>query len=95
VCVYIYWYAFLFCLTSIGCASPKSEKRSASEETIPGSPHLPTPDNATHILNFDTLITPYFQFLNMWVLREYLEIEFKILEPFCESDIERLIDGTL
>jgi hypothetical protein len=87
--------AFLFCLTSIGCASPKSEKISAFEETISGSPHLPTLDNATHILIFDTLITPYFQVLNMRVPREYLEIEFKILEPFCESDIERLIYDTL
>lgn len=33
-----------------------------------------------------------FLFLNMWVLREYLEIEFKILDPVCETDIERLID---
>ncbi|AQK44972.1 5'-3' exoribonuclease 3 [Zea mays] len=32
------------------------------------------------------------EFLNMWVLREYLEIEFKILDPVCETDIERLID---
>jgi len=30
--------------------------------------------------------------LNIWVLREYLEIEFKILDLVCELDIERLID---
>jgi len=34
----------------------------------------------------------FFQFLNIWVLREYLEIDFKILDPICELDTERLID---
>ncbi|KAJ1274065.1 hypothetical protein BS78_05G034600 [Paspalum vaginatum] len=31
-------------------------------------------------------------FLNICVLREYLEIDMKILDPVCEPDIERLID---
>ncbi|KAJ1274069.1 hypothetical protein BS78_05G034700 [Paspalum vaginatum] len=31
-------------------------------------------------------------FLNICVLREYLEIDLKILDPVCEPDIERLID---
>ncbi|CAD6258438.1 unnamed protein product [Miscanthus lutarioriparius] len=31
-------------------------------------------------------------FLNIWVLREYLEIDFKILDPVREPDTERLID---
>ncbi|CAM0146129.1 unnamed protein product [Urochloa decumbens] len=31
-------------------------------------------------------------FLNIWVLRHYLEIDFKIQDPVCEPDIERLID---
>jgi 5'-3' exoribonuclease 2 len=37
-------------------------------------------------------ITPFtlLQFLNVWVLREYLELEMTI--PGCKHDIERLID---
>ncbi|EEE56999.1 hypothetical protein OsJ_06746 [Oryza sativa Japonica Group] len=43
---------------------------------------------ASHEVHFSILR----EFLNIWVLREYLEIELKILDPVCEPDIERLID---
>ncbi|KAH7433241.1 hypothetical protein KP509_07G061100 [Ceratopteris richardii] len=33
-----------------------------------------------------------FQFLKIWQLREYLELDFKVLDPPFETDFERLVD---
>ncbi|WVZ54589.1 hypothetical protein U9M48_005363, partial [Paspalum notatum var. saurae] len=43
---------------------------------------------ASHEVHFSVLR----EFLNICVLREYLEIDLKTLDPVCEPDIERLID---
>ncbi|TVU13934.1 hypothetical protein EJB05_37374, partial [Eragrostis curvula] len=33
-----------------------------------------------------------YQFLNIWVLREYLELDLKILNPIFKTDVEKLVD---
>jgi 5'-3' exonuclease len=36
--------------------------------------------------------TIFLQFLYIWVLREYLELDLKILNPIFKTDIDKLVD---